>query len=134
MHTSNVSQESRSKDLVWYLLGEYSLSKFLSDAEEGDKITAGLLSQTVRELRIPIERVENIERALRSSAGEALAHTKQGRVELPGRIRIFCEKKMIDEEMRGGWGYFIVERSGGQADSLSRPYSIVDLYLYKEGE
>ena len=135
MQTSNPNQESRSKDLVWYLLGETSLSKFLSDPEKGNKITAGLLSQTVRELSIPIERVESIEMALGSLASEALAHIKHGRVEFPGRVRIFCEKKMIDEEMKGGGGYFVIERSTGSSTSdCTEPHHLIDLYFYEEGE
>ena len=162
MQTSNANQELRSKDVVWYLLGEYSPSNFLSDAEKCDKITAGQLSQAVRELSIPIERVENIEMTLRSLAREALAHFKQGRVELLGRIRIFCQKKMIDDanstettrfihtkqaaeneqmihhastKMNGGWGYFLIERGGNVSTGSSvSSRNSVDLYLYKEGE
>ena len=105
------------------------------DPEKCDKITAGLLSQTVQELSMPIECVENIEMTLRSLAREALAHFEQGRVELPWRIRIFCKKKMIDGEMKGGWGYFVIERSRDSSTSdCTEPHHFIDLYLYKEGE
>jgi hypothetical protein len=36
--------------------------------------------------------------------------------------------------IKGGWGYFIIERSGDNAGSAERSYLMIDLYLYKEGE
>jgi len=135
MQASNANPESRSKDLGWFLLGEYSLSKLLPDLEKSEKITAGLLSQTVRELGIPVECVENIEMILRNLNREALARFKEGTVELPGRIRIFCQKKMIDEEMKGGGGYFVIERSTASSTSgCTEPQHLIDLYFYEERE
>lgn len=157
MQTSNTNQESRSNDLEWYLLGEYSLSKFLSSHEKRGELTAALLSQTMRDLGIPQEYLENIDRALTGYAKEALEHFKQGGLELPGRIRVFCQKKMVaaansekisrlynSEQaqnihppstiMNGGWGYFIIERSADNASPSERFHPYIDLYLYKEGE
>jgi hypothetical protein len=135
MQTSNPDQESRSKDLAWYLLGEYSLSKFLSDSEKEDKLKAGFLSQTVRELSIPPEYVENIEMMLTGFTKEAFEHFKQGGVKLPGRIRIFCKQKMIEKEMKGGWGYFVIERSrDSSTNDCTEPFHFIDLYFYGEGE
>jgi hypothetical protein len=162
MQTSNADQESRSKDSEWVLLGECSLSKFLLDPENGDQITAGPLSQIVRELGIPVKGVENIETTLRSFAREALAHFKPGKVELPGRIRIFCQKKMIDDansvkisrldnveqamehaqiihpsgtKMNEGWGYYVIERGRDFASiPCKESCRVVELYVYKEGK
>jgi hypothetical protein len=80
---------------------------------------------------------------------------------MPGRIRVFCQKKVIDDayptntprpdhpgkteepisiihpseaSLNGGWGYFIVERAGEAAGSVERSYLMIDLYVYKEGE
>jgi hypothetical protein len=36
--------------------------------------------------------------------------------------------------MNGGWGYFIIERSGDDAGSSESARPFIDLYLYKEGE
>jgi hypothetical protein len=36
------------------------------------------------------------------------------------------------KKMNGGWGYFIIERSGGEAGSSERSSLLVDLYLYQE--
>jgi len=120
---------------AWYLLAEYSLSEFLSDLNTGNKSMTGLLFKKLRELGTPPEYVENIEMMLIGFANEALEHFKGGRVELPGRIRIYCQKKMIDEEMHGGWGYFLIERGDDVSTGSSvRSWNSVELYLYKEGE
>jgi hypothetical protein len=134
MQTSFANQHGRSNDPVWQFLAEYSLSEFLSDHDKESELSAGLLFQTMRESSIPIERIENIEVTFRRFAREALMHFKQGRMELPGRIRIFCNKKMIDEEMKGGWGFFVIERSRDSSTSDWSDPHLIDLYLYKEGE
>jgi len=144
---------------MWCFLAEYSLSKFLDEPGTGDWTASGLLSQTVQELGIPVECINHIGMTLRSFAREALAHYQQERTDLPGRIRIFCQKKLVDnvysaktsrtyhtehamehaqliidsgKKMNGGWGYFIIERSGGEAGSSERSSLLVDLYLYQE--
>jgi hypothetical protein len=162
MQTSNADQSIRPDDPVWYFLAEYSLSEFTADLNVGEKLMAGSLFQTVRELGIPPEYVENIEMMLTGFAKEALVHFKQGGLELPGRIRIFCQKKMIDNansaktsrpydteqtlehaqfvhhpgtKINGGWGYFLIERGGDvSTGSSASSWNSVDLYLYKEGE
>jgi len=135
MQTSSKRQESSPKDLLWSLLGEYSLREFLLDTERVDKIDVGKLSEMVRELAIPVECVDNIEKTLRNFTREALVHFKQGRSELHGRIRIFCQKKMIDEKIKGGWGYFVIERSRDSVTSEGMDsHNFIDLYFYEEGE
>lgn len=135
MQTLNTNQGSRAKDLEWYLLGEYSLRDFLPDPEKGEKSTAGLLSQLVRELGIPAERVENIVISLISLTRKALEHFNPGIGELLARIRVFCQEKMIEEETMGGCGYFMIERSrdASTCDGAD-PHHNIDLYFYKEGE
>lgn len=135
MPTSNTTQESRPTDPIWHLLGEYSLRESLPDFENNDKGAAGILSEMVRESAIPIEGVENIEMTLRNLAREALVHFKQGSLELPGRIRIFCQKKMIEEKMRGGWGYFVIERSRDYStEAWAEYHHFIDIYFYEEGK
>ena len=135
MHTTNDSQESKRKSLVWYLLGEYSLSEYLPNLGKGDRSAAQQLSQMVRKLGMPVEWVENIEMVLRSLSKEALAHSPHGKVELCGQIRIFCQKKRVDEDMKGGWGYFVIERSTGVSTiDCTGPHHLIDFYFYKEGE
>lgn len=164
MQTSNANRSSPSDDPVWYFLVEFSLGEFLSIHNRRDAGTTGLLFQAVRELGMPHEWVENIEMTLAEFANEELVHFKQGRLVLPERIRIFCQKKIINEansmdvtsrpyhteramehthmlldsakKMNGGWGCFLIERGG--ADSFTGlsvdSRNPVDLYFYKEGE
>ena len=135
MQPSNADQESRSNHFEWYLLGEYAPSHFLPDPEKSDSFPPGRLAQTVQELGIPVRCVENVELTLRSLAREAPAYFKLGRGESPGRIRIFCQKKRTDEEMKGGWGYFVIERSRDSSTSdCTEPHQFIDLYFYQEGE
>ncbi len=163
MQISSANPSSRLNDPAWYFLAEILLSEFLPDHDRRDERTAGLLFQTVRELGIPPECVENIETALLEFAEGAPVHFKQGGLESRGQIRIFCQKKMIRNasserptlipdcaeqaleharrifdfgaQMNGGWGYFLIKRGGNVSTGSSvSSWNSVDLYLYKEGE
>lgn len=162
MQTSNANQTFNSGDPVWVLLSELSLRDFLSDHDRRGMPAAGYLFKMVRELGMSPECMENITRTLAGFAKEALLGYKPGRVELAGRIRIFCQKKMIEDANSakpssphhteqhkrpeqifpdsgvnpiGGWGYFMIERGGDfPTDSSIIPHSDIDLYLYREGE
>lgn len=135
MGPSNVNKHGRSNDPEWQLFAECPLSEFLSDHDKGDGLAAGLLDQTRQELGLPPERVENIEMTLSRFARKALARFNQGGFELPVHIRVFCQKKKVDEKINGGWGYFLIERTEGSSDSLlMRSQHLVDLYIYREGE
>jgi len=162
METSNAEQNFRSADPVWVLLAELSLGDFLFDHDRRDEPTAGYLFQTARELGMSPECMENIAGTVTEFAKEALGRYKEEGPEFPGHIRIFCQKKIIDDANSektsrpyhteqgkkqkqifpdsgantvGGWGYFSIERGGNvpTGSSLSSGNSI-DLYLYKEGE
>jgi len=74
MQTSNTNQTIRSKDPVWVFLAEYSLSTFLEEPDAGDELAAGMPSQTVRELGMPVEWIHHAEKTLRSFSREALAY------------------------------------------------------------
>jgi hypothetical protein len=91
-----------------------------------------MLSEMVRELAIAMDGVEDIGMTLRSFAREALLHFKQGNLESAERMRIFCQKKMINQETKGGWGYFVIERArdASSSDCIERLY---DFYIYEEG-
>ena len=162
MQILNANQYSRSDDPVWFFLAEFLLSDFFVDHDRKDELTGGLLFQAVRELGMPPEWVENIEMTLAEFANKALIHFKQGGLEQPGRIRVFCQKKIIDDanfaraalssyqqeqavehaqrildsgtNLNRGWGYFIIDRSGSDAGSSEKSSLLVDLYLYQEGE
>lgn len=135
MQTSNANQVSRTKNYEWYLLGEYSLGNLLADIENRDQRTGGLLFKTVREMDIPLERIEPVEMALNSFTREALRRIQLERDEHPVQIRIYCQKKIIDEEMKGGWGYFVIKKpkdASSQDDLESQ--DVIDFYIYEEGQ
>ena len=160
MHTSNVKQKSRAEDPVWHLLAEFSLQDFFSNHDRRAETAAGSLFQTLRELGASPEFVENIARTLVGFAKEAVERDKQERQEFPGRIRIFCQKKILEDmnpaktsstnrnkqskkhrqsfpdsemNMIGGWGYFMIERGDDlPSSSTAIPHTCVDLYIYKE--
>jgi hypothetical protein len=159
MQTANANQNCSSYDPVWVLLAELPLVVFLSDQDWRDEPAVRFLFQTLRELGMSPESVENTAGMLAEFAKEALACTRQGRLESPGRIRMLCQKKIIDDassvktsrppesgkkqkqsfpdsraNMIGGWGYFMIERGGDlPPDSSAIPHNYIDLYLYKEG-
>jgi hypothetical protein len=162
MPTSNAKQNSRSEDLVWVLLAELSVRDFLSDHDRKEKSKAGYLFQTVRELGMPLGCVQDIAMLVTEFTKESPVHDEQEGLEFPGRIRIFCQKKIIDDanaarttsrpyhteqpmepspmildvgaKMDGGWGCFLLRRGGNVSDDASlRSDHFVDLYLYREG-
>jgi hypothetical protein len=162
MQTSNGDQNIRSKHPEWYLLAEYALSEILPDNGKGDELPAGLLSQPLRALGIPLEYLEIIDMTLTGFAKEMLLYYKQGSLEMPGRIRVFCQRKMIDDansaktsrlynakqamehaqiihpfgtKMNEGWGYYVIERGRDFASIPSKESCrVVEIYLYKEGK
>lgn len=162
MPTSNAKQNFKSNDPEWVLLVDLSLGVFLSEQDRSDEPTAGYLFQMVRELGMPLECVENIAMLVTEFAKESPVHYKQEGLEFPAQIRIFCQKKIIDDvnaaratsqlyhteqamdhsrmildfgtQMNGGWGCFFIKRGGNVSDIASlSSHHFVDLYLYREG-
>lgn len=160
MRSTNGGKNIRSNNPDWYLLAEYALGEMLPDNGKEYDVTAGFLFQPLKELGVPPELIRKIVLTLTGSAQKAGMSVKQKRLERPGRIRVFCQKKVIDNAnavktsrpdhaepmmepvpiqdpsstiLGGGWGYFIIERSAGSADSPKRNRPLFDLYLYKEG-
>lgn len=158
MQTSNAKQNFRPDDPLWVLLADLSLGDFLSDHDQIDGSMAGYLFQMVRELGMPLECVENIATLVTEFANVSPGHHKPEGLEFPARIRIFCQKRIMDDanavratskpyqseqvigntpkipdfgaNMNGGWGCFLIKRAGNVSDD-SRHF--VDLYLYREG-
>jgi hypothetical protein len=106
--------------------------------------------------------MENIAKLVIEFAKESPVHYKQEGLEFPARIRIFCQKKIIDDanaaratsrpyhteqamhhspmildfgtKMNGGWGCFLITKGGNVSDDASlSSHHLVDLYLYREG-
>lgn len=127
----------------------------MPDNGKGDELLAKSLSQLFRALGVPPEWIGKVEMTLTGVAKLALVPIKPGSSERSGSIRVFCQKKLIDDAnstktarpghaeqtypsatiMNGGWGYFLIERGGNvSTDSSESSRNSVDLYLYKEGE
>jgi hypothetical protein len=161
MQVLNGEQDSSFHNQVWYLLIDYSLSELLADHGFGSAHMAGLLFQKMREMGMSLENLESIDQMLVGIAKEALLHFEPGSLELAGRIRVFCQQKMIDAadsaqttrqcaaelnmepaqefhpfgtKMDGGWGCFSLQREANVSGNAS-PGSqyFIDLYLYREG-
>lgn len=157
----NAGPNYRWDDPLWFLLAEFSLSELFPDHER-EELTAGRLSQTLRALGMPPECMEKLEKSLAGLAQGAGGHFRPvGPVLSAGGVRIFCQRKIIDNRRRaasqldpagqaveptpgrldsviklsGGWGYFLIERGGVVIPGFPlSPESSVDLYLYREGE
>lgn len=164
MKISNSNQNFTSDNRVWYFLAEFSLSQFLLDLHRGAELTVGLLIQTMRELGMPLEYVQNMATLVTEFAKESPVLYKQKGLDFPARIRIFCQNKIINEAnaarttsqpylpeeamehsamifdvgttLNGGWGCFLIERAGLDSSTGQSVGSrnSVDMYLYKEGE
>jgi len=162
MQTSNAKQNFSSNDPEWVLLADLSLGDFLSDHDRSDEPTAGYLFQMVRELGMPLECVGNIAMLVTEFARGSPVHYKHEGSEFPAQIRVFCQKKIIDDanaaratsrpdhaeqamehspmildfgtKMNGGWGCFLIQRGVNVSDGTSlSSHHFVDLYLYREG-
>jgi len=162
MPGSHNNQNSNLNDPEWCFLGEYALKGLVVDGDIRDRSEDGMLIETIRDLGIGVELIDNIERKLIEFISGAMAQLNQLRFETPITIRLFCQKKMVEDEntmnsfsqikekqtlkfsrkthqpfaaVNGGWGYFLVERSGGFVpNSTVSTFNLVDLYIYKEGE
>lgn len=97
MQTSNANQSFSSGDLGWVLLAELSLSDFLPDQDRREEPATGFLFQSLRELGMSPESMQTIAGRLAGFAKEAWARHKQDRMEFPGRIRIFCQNKIVNK-------------------------------------
>jgi hypothetical protein len=158
---TNANQNSGVDDPNWYFLAEFSPIELMSADDRGGMLTAGVLSQAIRELAISPEWVENVEMTLVEFAEEALEQYKHGRIKSPGWIRMFCQKKIVEDaltaltsnpshiepamepvqispdsgaNMPGGWGCFLIERGEDSlSNSSANPHNCIDLYIYREG-
>ncbi len=111
------------------MLGEYSLNRLSPEAEIDDQRGYEQLSKSVRDTGNPMECIEPIEAALRNFASVALRRIPPKGEPHPRLIRLFYQKKIIDEQMKGGWGYFVIERPRDAS-----PQSVMDFYIYEEGK
>jgi hypothetical protein len=162
MQTTNANPKSRHKDQGWIFLVEHSIDEFMLASHRVDEPAAGYLFQTMSDMGIPLECLKKMVRTLIEFVNQIMVQSTQRKREFPVVIRLFCQKRMIDEacvaktsrpydteqalehapfihhpgtKMNGGWGYFLIERGNHVPTGGSgSSQKTVDLYLYKEGE
>ena len=160
MQTSNADQLFRSNHPVWILLAESPVNEFVLCSSKGEH-SAGFPNGALRELGVSPGCVESITHTMARFAREALVRWTHASSGMPGFIRVICQKKLIIDahaentprldhsersleqarvihragaEMAGGWGFFLIERSGDTTVEVPQgsPY-FIELYVYKEG-
>ncbi len=129
------NQNASIGDQDWVFLAEIPLHEFLANSDSGDERKQGSLDQLGEKLKISPECLLKLEQIMDAFASEAEVRFKQEKIALPVSARLFCQKRMIDKQMSGGWGYFFIERTAGPAQSRSGiSHHFVDLYVYQEGD
>jgi hypothetical protein len=108
---------------------------FSPDFDKDRKLTPESILPTLRGSILQMELRENIITTLRSIYSEAQRQNIPESGKPLGRIRIFCQKKMLEKELNGGYGYFVLDRSrdSSNPDGTQHDYWI-DFFLYEEGE
>ncbi len=146
----NVNRNHSTDVTAWYLLADFSAKEFLSDQGRSHGLMAGFLSSPVRELDTLPEWVADLEAVLARFAKEVMGHFERG-----GRIRVFCQRMIIDEgyferaaphldpaeqairgsgkKMSGGWGCYAIEKGRDFTDAAcTEPCHVIDIYVYRE--
>ncbi len=152
----NVNLNQSTDAAVWYLLAEFSPKEFQSDHGRSDGLVAGFLSLRIQELDTLPEWVADLEAMLARFANEVWGDFEPG-----GPIRVFCQRKIIDEgyferaaphldpaeqdmeraqairdlgkKMNGGWGCYAIEKGRDFTDgSCTEPCHIIEIYVYRE--
>lgn len=161
MQTTNDSLKSKTTDPEWCFLGEFPLNELMVEMDNRDRTYSGLLFQTIRDMGLHPELLSKIECKVIGFVKEAVAQLNKRRSEKPTFIRLFCQKKTIEDVnstkpssqfsveltpeasqiirqsdvgINGGWGYFLIERTGDSLVETEERFNyFVDLFLYKEG-
>ena len=80
--TENGGPKSRSGEVAWCLLAEYSLSEFRVDGGIEDGLRAGSLFQTIRDLGVPPEFFKKMKGTLAGFVEVAMAYFDRGKIEI----------------------------------------------------
>jgi len=161
MERSNDNLNSRTTDPEWSFLGEYPLNELMVEMDNRDRTNTSTLFQSIRAMGIHPELLSNIASKLMGFVKEAVAQLNKGSYQAPAFIRLFCQKKTMedinsakssnqfnaeltiepnqiihqpDAGITGGWGCFLIKRGGNDSEDASpSSHYFVDLYLYREG-
>lgn len=130
-----IHEEPRSNedDLAWIFLAECPLAGNRLDVLQ--ELGTNLLVQALLDLGIPTRSMFEILKALGAFLQEMVVRRENPGTQLPVLLRLYCQKRAKDDTSRGGWGYFLVERSVDSLANLADCYqTLVELYLYQEGD
>ncbi len=152
----NVNFNDSADATAWDLLVEFSPEEFLSDRSRSDGLTAGFLPLPLHGLDSLPEWGASLEAILARFAKEVWGQFEQG-----GRVRIFCERKILEDghlegaapqldpagqrmeraqaildpgqKMNGGWGYYAIEKGRDSTGAgCTESCRIIEIYVYRE--
>ncbi len=148
-------------DPVWNCLIEYPLNKLIADSDIQDDPTTRSLIQTLIDLGVRPELLNNIVRKLIKVANGVTSQGDHNLSDAPLYLRLYCPRMTrrevntakptslvaepvsksshdvhsADREINRGWEYLMVERAGrARRDSAVGSKSWIDMYLYRQGE
>ncbi len=152
----NADLNSTADVAAWYLLAEFSLQEFSSDRGRTDGLMAGFLSLPHQGLDTLPEWLATLEAMLARFAQEVRGQFEQG-----GLVRVFCQKKIIDDayferaasrldpaeqkmelahaildpgkKTDGGWGCYAIEKGRESTGAAcTEAGHILEIYVYRE--
>lgn len=140
MQTVHETTKPKYDHAAWYLLAEYMLNGTLTE-NIGGEFTAGPLFQTLLELGLPIEYLNNILDRITEAARGVLGEPNREYRNFTLHINLYCHRKLRDcrphvgMQLNSGWGYYLIERESELPNAgPDKCHHDVELYLYKEGD
>ena len=137
MQTTNDPHEFNNYESLWHSLSEYSLSEVALDEDLEANLSSGPFFRYLQELGLPSECLKRIARTITETARNYFHR-------IPGvhvRIRLFYQPKMVTslphsgKQREGGWGFFVIQRGEDPLSGIyGEPFSIIELYIYREGK
>ncbi len=162
MKTVNDNLNLNFDDPVWNCLIEYPLTNLIADSDIQDDPTTRSLIQTLIDLGVRPELLNNIVRKLIKVAQGVTSEYNHHSSDAPLYLRLYCPRmtrrdvntmkptsavvaesvkqttqvfRSADHEINRGWEYLMVERGGrARRDSAVGCSSWIDMYLYRQGE
>jgi hypothetical protein len=141
MQEENDTHKMIFEDPTWSSIAEFSPGDDFTDEDGSTVLMVGPLFQTIRRLGLPPEYLKRIEGTVSETTRGARSQSHPCSQDLPVRIRLFCSKKTLGRlyhsggQVKGGWGYYVIERSRDLPNASCRDLCrVVEVYLFREGE
>lgn len=137
MQTTNDPREFNSRESSWNYLAEYSLSEIVLGEDSEFMLLSGPVFLSMQELGLPPESLKRIARTIKETVRHILSKGRN----IPVCIRLFHQPKMVaglphsGKQREGGWGFFVIQRGEDPLSGIyGEPFSIIELYIYREGK